>query len=53
MAYAYRELMNTDHTISQIALDNGFASNRSFAKEFQKRYQILPSAVEREKRSKK
>ena len=53
MAYAYRELMNTDHTISQIALDNGFASNRSFAKEFQKRYQILPSAVERDKRSKK
>lgn len=53
MAYAYRELMNTDHTISQIALDNGFASNRAFAKEFQKRYQILPSAVEREKRSKK
>ena len=26
MAYAYRDLLNTDHTISQIALDNGFAA---------------------------
>ena len=26
MAYAYRDLMNTDRTISQIALDNGFAA---------------------------
>ena len=30
MAYAYRDLLNTDHTISQIALDNGFCSSEGF-----------------------
>ena len=47
MAFAYRDLQNTDHTISQIALDNGFASSRAFAREFQKRYGALPSDMER------
>lgn len=47
MTYAYRELVNTDHTISRIALDNGFASSRAFSKEFQRRYGILPSEVQR------
>ena len=45
MVYAYRDLMNTDHTISQIALDNGFCSSRGFSGEFQKRYGMLPSAM--------
>ena len=49
MAYAYKELLNTDHTISSIALDNGFASSRAFSKEFVKRYGILPGKVERQK----
>ena len=52
MAYAYRELMNTDHTISQIALDNGFCSSRAFSKEFQKRYEILPSEMLKQKSEK-
>lgn len=43
MAYAYRELMTTDDTISTIALNNGFCSSRGFAREFKKRYGILPS----------
>lgn len=43
MGYAYRELLNTDHTISQIAQKHGFCSSRAFAKEYQKRYGILPS----------
>ncbi len=43
MSYAYRELINTEHTISQIALDNGFASSRAFSREFQKKYGQLPS----------
>lgn len=43
MTYAYRELLNTDKTIGQIAVDNGFCTSRAFAKEFLKRYQILPS----------
>ena len=47
MAYAYRELMNTDHTISQVAMDNGFADSRAFSKEFRKRYGILPSEIKR------
>ena len=50
MAYAYKELLNTDHTISSIALDNGFASSRAFSKEFVKRYGILPGKVERQKK---
>ena len=45
MAYAYRDLLNTDHTISQIALDNGFCSSRGFSGEFQKRYGVLPSEM--------
>lgn len=52
MAYAYRELLNSAHTISQIALDHGFCSSRAFSKEFQKRYGILPSAVQRQNREK-
>lgn len=47
MAFAYRELMNTDHTISQIAMDNGFASSRAFSKEFRKKYGVLPSETKR------
>lgn len=43
MAYAYREMMNSDKTISQIALEHGFCGSRSFSKEFKKRYGILPS----------
>lgn len=43
MGYAYRELLNTDYTIGQIAQRNGFSSSRAFAKEYQKRYGILPS----------
>lgn len=31
MTYAYRELMNTDKTISQIAMDNGFCTSRAFS----------------------
>ena len=48
MAYAYRDLLNTDHTISQIALDNGFCSSRGFSGEFQKRYWILPSEMRKQ-----
>lgn len=47
MTYAYRELSNTDKTISQIAMDNGFCTSRAFSKEFRKRYGILPSAAKK------
>ena len=52
MAYAYRDLLNTDHTISQIALDNGFCSSRGFSGEFQKRYGILPSEMRKQENQK-
>ena len=45
MSYACRELMNTEKTVIQIALDNGFASSRAFSREFQKKYNRLPSEV--------
>ena len=48
MAYAYRDLLNTDHTISQIALENGFCSSRGFSGEFQKRYGVLPSEMRKQ-----
>lgn len=48
MAYAYRDLLNTDRTISQIALDNGFCSSRGFSGEFQKRYGVLPSEMRKQ-----
>lgn len=42
--YAVRDLMNTDNTISTIALDHGFADSRAFSKAFYKRYGCLPGA---------
>lgn len=51
MGYAYRELLNTDYTIGQIAQRNGFRSSRAFANAYQKRYGILPSE-QRQKRKK-
>ena len=52
-AYAYRDLLNTDHTIGQIAMDNGFCSSRGFARDFKKRYGILPSETERRGKNRK
>ena len=40
---ALQELSNTDHTISETALNNGFPNSRALAKAFQKKYGILPS----------
>lgn len=50
MAYAYRELMHTDKTVSQIALDHGFCGSRGFSREFQKRYGQLPSEIRKRQR---
>lgn len=51
MAYAYRELLTTDHTISAVALNNGFCSSRGFARDFRKRYGILPSELLKERKN--
>lgn len=50
-AYAYRDLMNTDKTIVQIAVDHGFSGSRSFAKEFRRRYGSLPSDARDQQRA--
>jgi AraC-type DNA-binding domain-containing proteins len=41
--YGLKEMMNTDHSLSEIAFNNGFPNSRAFAKAFQKRYFCLPS----------
>lgn len=41
--YAFQELANTDRTISEIALENGFPNSKAMAKAFRKKYGILPS----------
>lgn len=50
MAYAYRDLMHTDKTISQIAIEQGFCGSRAFSGEFRKRYGALPSEVRKGKK---
>lgn len=46
--YGYREMMNTDRNLDEIALNNGFPNSRAFAKAFAKRYGCLPSKYRRE-----
>ena len=52
--YGLREMMNTDHSLSQVAVNNGFPGSRAFAKAFVKRYGCLPSEYRKrnEKREK-
>lgn len=46
--YGLREMMNTDQSLSEIALGNGFPDSRAFAKAFLKRYGCLPSDYRRQ-----
>lgn len=41
--YALREMMGTNHSLNDVALNNGFPNSRAFAKAFSKRYGCLPS----------
>lgn len=41
--YGFREMMNTDHSLNDVALNNGFPNSRAFAKAFLNRYGCLPS----------
>jgi len=41
--YGLREMMNTEHSLNDVALNNGFPNSRAFAKAFSKRYGCLPS----------
>lgn len=40
---AFKELVNSDHTISEIAQNNGFPDSRAMAKAFCRKYGVLPS----------
>ena len=46
---ASKELMETDHMISDIALNHGFANSKAFANAFRKKYGRLPSDFRKEK----
>lgn len=48
--YAHQELLNSDRTISDIALENGFPNSKALAKAFQKKYQMLPSEYRKKTR---
>ena len=45
--YGLREMMGTDHSLNDVALNNGFPNSRAFAKAFLKRYGCLPSDYRR------
>lgn len=40
---AYKELVNTEHTISEIAGNNGFPNSKALSKAFRKKYGLVPS----------
>lgn len=42
LIYSSYELMYTAHTLSQIAIDNGYSNESSFIKNFRERYDITP-----------
>lgn len=41
--YGMREMMNTDRSLNDVAVNNGFPNSRAFAKAFLSRYGCLPS----------
>lgn len=50
LEHAYKELMNSDTPIGEIAMNNGFPNNKAFARVFKNKYGVLPSEFRREKR---
>lgn len=46
--HAYKELMNTDASITEIALNNGFKNVKSFIEAFKKVYKITPAKYKNE-----
>ncbi len=50
---AFRELANTEHTISETAMNNGFPNSKALSKAFQKKYGILPSEYRKNQSRKK
>lgn len=48
--YAYQELANSERTLSEIALENGFPNSKALAKAFSKKYGMLPSEYRKKTR---
>ena len=48
--YALKELLNTEYTISEIALNNGFPNSKAMVRSFQKKYGMLPSEIRKKTR---
>lgn len=47
---AFQELANTDHTVSEAAMNNGFPNSKALSKAFQKKYGMLPSEYRKQGR---
>ncbi len=43
LEHAFQELLNSNHTISETAFNNGFPNSKAFSREFRKKYGMLPS----------
>jgi len=48
---ALQELNGTAHTVSEVALNNGFPDSRAMAKAFRKKYGMLPSEYRKSQKS--
>lgn len=49
--YACKELMNTGHSIGEIAQNNGFPDGRAMSRAFRKKYGMLPGEYKRTRNS--
>ncbi|KMZ53442.1 AraC family transcriptional regulator [Dorea sp. D27] len=48
LEHAYKDLLNTEQAIGEIAIQNGFPNSKAFSKVFQKKYGMLPSEFRKE-----
>ena len=48
LEHAYKDLVNTEQAIGEIAIQNGFPNSKSFSKVLQKKYGMLPSEFRKE-----
>lgn len=48
---AYKELANTEHTVSEVALNNGFPNSKALAKAFRMKYGVLPSEYRKQRKN--
>ena len=49
--HGYRQLVETDMTISDISMENGFPNNKAFSKALYKKYGIMPAQLRKRQKS--